>query len=123
LAAPPGVRTHVRALRAITLPHRLLHRGRHTARSRLRALVASPGLLRRPELFLLELLDERVQRQVQHLGHIPRSDLTPKERPSVAELRFCALVDRELEPSALGGERYDPSSGNRRCHPNSVWTE
>src|SRR5438046_2025464 len=33
LAAPPVVRTHVRALRAIPLPHCLLHPGRHTARS------------------------------------------------------------------------------------------
>src|SRR5206468_5451998 len=57
LAAPPVVRTHIRALRAITLPYRLLHRGRHAARSRLGTLVTSPGHLRRSELLLLELLD------------------------------------------------------------------
>jgi len=62
-------------------------------------------LVRRTELGLLEPVNQRVERPVQHLDDVARRNLMPEQVLRVAQLVMHGLAHRELERVALGRQR------------------
>src|SRR5207247_1355348 len=100
---PPGF-AHEGALAMIALPDRALDMGRDLARVVARALAGArphgPGALA-----LLQLLDQGIQRPVEHLGEVSRRERMAKQLLGVAQLVLGAASDRELEHKSLGRHR------------------
>jgi hypothetical protein len=103
LLAPPAVLGDERALHAIAR-HRLAPRRPRLVPLRLTRL-RRPRPLRLAELPRLDLVEERIERAVQHLGQVSRRHLVAEERLRPHQLVLDRLADRELERELLGRER------------------
>jgi len=104
--APVPVLTHERALPAVARVHGALHGLRDVA-GVLRRLgrLRRPGLLAHPELALLEIAHQQLERAIQHVGEIPVRELPPQQLLREPEPVVRGLRDRDLDRVALGRER------------------
>src|SRR6185369_796023 len=113
-SSAPARFTRVRALTAVSLPHRAPHVVGDVARARLGVApaLAWPGA--RPEANALELLDQQLDRAVVDLGKITALHLVAEQVLRVAEALVGFAAARELDGVGLGGQRSDAVTRARR---------
>jgi hypothetical protein len=107
-AAAMPVRAHERALAAVACPDDASHIHRNAPLPAGRDLPGRPWLCHGSELPLLELLDQGIERPLDHLGEIARGDGMTEQRMRVPQLVVRALADGELKREPPGCIRSQP---------------
>src|SRR5262249_38164258 len=112
--AASAVRSDVRTLTFVALPHRSPLRGRNVATVRGARARARTQPRARRELALLELGDQLVDRAVEQLRELSRR--LPEQGLRIQDLLVRLLRDRDLQRDALRGERCELGTSGRWYH-------